>query len=60
METVQEGGGRLQNGSAVTKTPNRLKIVSDEEDKVTSERAVEMDPYKELELYLAKVNVSLS
>lgn len=60
METVQEGGGRLPNGSAVTKTPNRLRIVeSDEDDKVTSDRPVEMDPYRELELYLAKVNVSL-
>ncbi|XP_025156537.1 uncharacterized protein LOC105186773 isoform X3 [Harpegnathos saltator] len=57
METVQEGGGRLQNGSAVMKTPNRLKIVeSDEDDKVTSERPTQMDPYRELELYLAKVN----
>ncbi|XP_014488552.1 PREDICTED: uncharacterized protein LOC106751861 isoform X2 [Dinoponera quadriceps] len=58
METVQESGGRLQNGSAViAKTPNRLKIVeSDDDDKVTSEKAAEMDPYRELELYLAKVN----
>lgn len=59
METMQEGGGRLQNGSTVTKTPNRLKIVeSDEEDKLTSQKTMEMDPYRELELYLAKVNVS--
>lgn len=57
MEAVQEAGGRLQNGSA--KTANRLKIVeSDEEDKMTSERTAETDPYRELELYLAKVNVS--
>lgn len=27
---------------------------------MTSERPAEMDPYKELELYLAKVNVSVS
>lgn len=58
METMQEGGGRLQNGSTV-RTPNRLKLVeSDDNDKVTSERTTEMDPYKELELYLAKVKVS--
>jgi len=58
METVQEGGGRLQNGS-VAKMPNRLKLVqSDENDKVTSEKTAEMDPYRELELYLAKVKVS--
>lgn len=61
METMQEGGGRLQNGSIITKTPNCLKFVkSDEYNKVTNERTTEMDPYKELELYLAKVNVSLS
>ncbi|XP_012215214.1 stAR-related lipid transfer protein 13 [Linepithema humile] len=57
METMQEGGGRLQNGSIITKTPNRLKFMeSNESDKVTNERTAEMDPYKELELYLAKVN----
>jgi len=56
METVQES--RLQNGS-VAKMPNRLKLVqSDENDKVTSEKTAEMDPYRELELYLAKVKVS--
>lgn len=59
METMQEGRGRLQNGSTVAKMPNRLKFVqSDENDKVTSEKTAEMDPYKELELYLAKVKVS--
>lgn len=59
METVQEGRGRLQNGSTVATMPNRLKLVqSDENDKVTSEKAAEMDPYRELELYLAKVKVS--
>lgn len=41
METMQEGGGHLQNG------------------KVTRERTTEMDPYRELELYLAKVKVGL-
>ncbi|XP_077261701.1 rhoGTPase activating protein isoform X2 [Temnothorax americanus] len=57
METTQEGGSRLQNGSTVAKMPNRLKLVqSDENDKVTSEKTAEMDPYRELELYLAKVN----
>lgn len=59
METTQKGGGRLQNGSIVAKMPNRLKLVqSDENDKVTSEKSAEMDPYTELELYLAKVKVS--
>lgn len=57
MNTMQEGD--LQNGSTVAKMPNRLKLVqSDENDKVTSEKAAEMDPYRELELYLAKVKVS--
>ncbi|XP_036141122.1 rho GTPase-activating protein 7 isoform X2 [Monomorium pharaonis] len=57
METMQEGGGRLQNGSkTVAKMPNRLTLVqSDENDKVTNEARAEMDPYRELELYLAKV-----
>jgi len=55
---MEEGDGRLQNGSSA-KMPNRLKLVlSDENDKVTSEKTAEMDPYKELELYLAKVKVS--
>lgn len=57
METMQEGGGRLQNGSTVGRIPNRLKLVEND-DKVTSERTTEMDPYRELELYLAKVKVS--
>lgn len=58
METMEEGDGRLQNGSSA-KMPNRLKLVlSDENDKVTSEKTAEMDPYRELELYLAKVKVS--
>lgn len=49
----------LQNGSTVAKMPNRLTIVqSDENDKVASEKTAEMDPYRELELYLAKVKVS--
>lgn len=57
---MQEGGGRLQNGSTVGRTSNRLKLVeSDENGKVTRERTTEMDPYRELELYLAKVKVSL-
>lgn len=57
METMQEGGGRLQNGSTVGKTPNRLKLVdSDENGKMMRERT--MDPYIEFELYLAKVKVS--
>ncbi|XP_012057773.1 PREDICTED: rho GTPase-activating protein 7-like [Atta cephalotes] len=52
---MEESDGRLQNGSSA-KMPNRLKLVlSDENDKVTSEKTAEMDPYKELELYLAKV-----
>lgn len=56
---MQEGGGRLQNGSTVAKMPNRLKLVqSDENDKLTNEKTAEMDPYRELELYLAKVKVS--
>lgn len=56
---MQKGGGRLQNGSTVAKMPNRLKLVqSDENDKVTSEKTAEMDPYRELELYLAKVKVN--
>ncbi|XP_072753546.1 stAR-related lipid transfer protein 13 isoform X2 [Anoplolepis gracilipes] len=56
METMQEGGGRLQNGSTVERMSNRLKFVeSDENGKVTCERRTEMDPYRELELYLAKV-----
>ncbi|XP_050447071.1 uncharacterized protein LOC126849353 isoform X2 [Cataglyphis hispanica] len=54
METMQEGGGRLQNGSTVEKTPTRLKLVdSDENGKMMRERT--MDPYREFELYLAKV-----
>lgn len=59
METMQEGGGRLQNGSTVERMSNQLKFVeSGENDKVTRERTAEMDPYKELELYLAKVKVN--
>ncbi|KYN34458.1 hypothetical protein ALC56_10945 [Trachymyrmex septentrionalis] len=55
METMEKGDGHLQNGSSA-KMPNRLKLVlSDENDKVTSEKTAEMDPYRELELYLAKV-----
>ncbi|KYN28451.1 hypothetical protein ALC57_02178 [Trachymyrmex cornetzi] len=60
METMEEGDGRLQNGSSA-KMPNRLKLVlSDENDKVTSEKTAEMDPYRELELYLAKVKCPFS
>lgn len=58
---MREGGGRLQNGSAVAETPNRLKMVvgtDDEDAKVIRGKEAEMDPYRELELYLAKVNVS--
>lgn len=60
METMREGGGRLQNGPTVTKTPSRLRIMGNDEDdnQMTSGKVAEMDPYRELELYLAKVNVS--
>ncbi|XP_076279768.1 rhoGTPase activating protein [Lasioglossum baleicum] len=66
METMRDTGGlrvdgskgSVASGTTATKTVNRLKIVEggDESGKVLSESKPEMDPYKELELYLAKVN----
>lgn len=58
METMQEGGGRLQNGSTVEKTPTRLKLVDSENENGKMMRERTMDPYREFELYLAKVKVS--
>ncbi|KOC61177.1 hypothetical protein WH47_06611 [Habropoda laboriosa] len=70
METMQDSGGLQVDGSKgsvasglhSSKTVNQLKIVEsgDESGKVLTAAKSEMDPYKELELYLAKVNVSLS
>ncbi|XP_033211263.1 rho GTPase-activating protein 7 isoform X2 [Belonocnema kinseyi] len=70
METVRENGVHRVNGStgsevsgSPSKSANRLKIV---ESGVNSEKfpdessKEEMDPYKELELYLAKVNEEIS
>nr|XP_033328509.1 rho GTPase-activating protein 7 isoform X2 [Megalopta genalis] len=66
METMRDTGGLQVDASkgsvvpsiAASKTVNQLKIVEsdDESGKVLSESKPEMDPYKELELYLAKVN----
>ncbi|XP_076178540.1 rhoGTPase activating protein isoform X2 [Ptiloglossa arizonensis] len=66
METMQDSGGLQVDGSKgsvasslpASKTVNRLKIVEsgDESGKLLSGSKLEMDPYKELELYLAKVN----
>ncbi|XP_076751063.1 rhoGTPase activating protein isoform X2 [Xylocopa sonorina] len=60
METIQDSGGLQVDGSrriVAGKTVNRLKIVeSDESGKVLTATKSEMDPYKEMELYLAKVN----
>lgn len=74
MEAVRNGisGPTRINGpnkeNAVLTLPrskdiNPLKIVEsgDVSDEVTSENSqAEMDPYKELELYLARVNVSFA
>lgn len=69
METMQDSGGLRVDGSKgsvasslpSSKTVNQLKIVegSDESGNVLTAAKSEMDPYKELELYLAKVNVSV-
>ncbi|CAL7945937.1 unnamed protein product [Xylocopa violacea] len=61
METMQDSGGLQVDGSrrsvAGKTTVNRLKIVeSDDSGKVLTATKSEMDPYKEMELYLAKVN----
>ncbi|XP_043257733.1 uncharacterized protein LOC122400368 isoform X2 [Colletes gigas] len=66
METMQDSGGLQVDGSRgsvasslpASKTVNRLKIVEsgDESGKHLSRSKPEMDPYKELELYFAKVN----
>ncbi|CAK9806437.1 hypothetical protein ANTQUA_LOCUS4867 [Anthophora quadrimaculata] len=66
METMQDSGGLQVDGSKgsvasgllSSKTVNQLKIVEsgDESGKVLTATKSEMDPYKELELYLAKVN----
>ncbi|XP_017794541.1 PREDICTED: uncharacterized protein LOC108576123 [Habropoda laboriosa] len=66
METMQDSGGLQVDGSKgsvasglhSSKTVNQLKIVEsgDESGKVLTAAKSEMDPYKELELYLAKVN----
>lgn len=69
METIQDSGGLRVDGSKggvasglpSSKTVNQLRIVEsgDESGKMVIPTKSEMDPYKELELYLAKVNVSL-
>ncbi|XP_026667910.1 uncharacterized protein LOC113464113, partial [Ceratina calcarata] len=66
METMQDSGGLQVDGSKgsaasglpTLKTVNQLKIVesSDDSAKLLTDIKSEMDPYKELELYLAKVN----
>ncbi|XP_076244845.1 rhoGTPase activating protein [Calliopsis andreniformis] len=66
METMEDSGGLRVDGSRgsvatslpASKTVNQLKIVEsgDNSGKVFSGSKSEMDPYKELELYLAKVN----
>ncbi|XP_017755685.1 PREDICTED: uncharacterized protein LOC108547610 [Eufriesea mexicana] len=66
METMQDSGGLHVDGSKgsvasglpSSKTANQLKIVEscDESGKLLTATKSEMDPYKELELYLAKVN----
>ena len=69
METAHKNGAFRVNGSTgsevsglLTKSANCLKIVESsgvDSDKTPDEYPKEeMDPYKELELYLAKVNVS--
>ncbi|KOX78995.1 hypothetical protein WN51_10132 [Melipona quadrifasciata] len=66
METMQDSGGLFDGsrgsvapGLSISKTANQLKIVEsgNESDKLlTATKSMQMDPYKELELYLAKVN----
>ncbi|XP_034172458.1 rhoGTPase activating protein isoform X3 [Osmia lignaria lignaria] len=66
MESMQDSGGLRVDGSkgsvapglSSSKTVNQLKIVegNDESGKLLNDSKQEMDPYKELELYLAKVN----
>ncbi|XP_043803704.1 rho GTPase-activating protein 7 isoform X2 [Apis laboriosa] len=67
METIQDSGGLRVDGSKgsvvasglpSSKTVNQLRIVEsgDESGKMVIPTKSEMDPYKELELYLAKVN----
>lgn len=59
---VDGSKGSVASSLNTSKTVNQLKIVEsgDGSGKVLSESKPEMDPYKELELYLAKVNVSFS
>lgn len=69
METMQDSGGLLDGsrgsvapGLPISKTVNQLKIVESGNESgklLTATKSTEMDPYKELELYLAKVNVSV-
>ncbi|XP_029048472.1 rho GTPase-activating protein 7 isoform X4 [Osmia bicornis bicornis] len=66
MESMQDSGGLRVDGSKgsvapglpSSKTVNQLKIEegNDESGKLLNDSKQEMDPYKELELYLAKVN----
>ncbi|XP_043526536.1 uncharacterized protein LOC122537444 isoform X2 [Frieseomelitta varia] len=66
METMQDSGGLLDGsrgsvapGLPISKTVNQLKIVESGNESgklLTATKSMEMDPYKELELYLAKVN----
>lgn len=68
METMEDSGGLRVDGSKGTvatslpasKTVNQLKIVEtgDNSGQVFNGSKQEMDPYAELELYLAKVKVS--
>lgn len=53
--------GSVATSLPASKTANQLKIVEsrDGNGKPLSGSKQEMDPYKELELYLARVNVSL-
>ena len=67
METMQDSGGLLDGsrgsvapGLPIPKTVNQLKIVESGNESgklLTATKSMEMDPYKELELYLARVNV---
>lgn len=58
---VDGSKGSVASGLPSSKTVNQLKIVEsrDESGKLLTATKSEMDPYKEFELYLAKVNVSL-
>ncbi|KAK9305278.1 hypothetical protein QLX08_003636 [Tetragonisca angustula] len=66
METMQDSGGLLDGsrgsvapGLPIPKTVNQLKIVESGNESgklLTATKSMEMDPYKELELYLARVN----